>query len=736
MEKIYRQFLASYLCVCLIPLLLSLFTIVKLEKNVQDSIIRDQESVILDTQHEVDRDLSDAVDAASILSKEAMVKTLAQKQTISGIELHDLCKLIDVFSTTVNQKSAYYRGFCYFYRNDFLVSNIRTYHPEQNDLFAWDLDVESDAFYQLLQQERMPSSIQTIFNKEGEGYILVLRNVYDSRYTERLACVGIVMQVEEELMRWRSDSTEAFVMDKDGQLIYGGDRAQAVCAEVALSGVTDGQLKIDGDDYLYTVSPSKLSGMQYGFLTMKDIYYESIRALRFQMLIEIIVYFAVGILIAVFLSRKTWTPFESVLPAISSSSGETQEDEYKSMKGFAHALKGLAQEKQSLENRLEQTREQARIGYIARYLNGTTDDPAFLSQYIEEGQPYRMLLFSIIEPEKSEFFVNVPQDKYVETMESMYYAVRNILEEIFFAKQGGVSLEINDCLVMLVQGTPSRDEVRQAVKTVQQALSLPITCYMSDPCLHLTDAPSAWRWIERAYHDDLFWQSRREPGVWMASRVLYNKNYRAYGDFLDHQKKLAGYLESENYPKARKCLQSIIDDDLSDRSQPFEIIHSRYAGVAELLLSHLPEEKRDIAKGVPYHTTADEIQVQLLDMFDQVQGKKPEAVIPDNKNTQWAQEVQAYICGNYYDPALNASMIAEHFSMNLSTLSRRYKNTVGHGVLDEVHMVRLEAAKKLLEAGVNVRETAERTGYVESRAMIRAFKRYEGVTPGQYADKD
>ena len=123
-------------------------------------------------------------------------------------------------------------------------------------------------------------------------------------------------------------------------------------------------------------------------------------------------------------------------------------------------------------------------------------------------------------------------------------------------------------------------------------------------------------------------------------------------------------------------------------------------------------------------------------MFDQVQGKKPEAVIPDNKNTQWAQEVQAYIRGNYYDPALNASMIAEHFSMNLSTLSRRYKNTVGHGVLDEVHMVRLEAAKKLLEAGVNVRETAERTGYVESRAMIRAFKRYEGVTPGQYADKD
>lgn len=731
--KIYRRFLASYLCVCMIPLLLSMFTIIKLEKSVQDSILRDQESVIYDTQHEVDRDLADAVDAAGILSQDSLVKALAKKQSLTEMEIYDLCKLIDVFSTTVNQKTSYYRGFCYFYKSDYLVSNIRTYHPEQNSLFAWNLELDCAEFYELLKEDRLPSSIQTIYNKNGEGYILVLRNVYDIRYTERLACVGIVVRVDERLLRWSGDSSEAFVMDRDSQLIYGGDRAAAVCAEIARSGTENGQLRIDGESYFYMVSSSRLSGMQYGFLTMKNIYYESIWALRLQMLIEIVVYFAVGIVIAVFLSRKTWTPFESVLPAMH---GETPNLEYNSMKGFAHALKGFAQEKQSLENQLQQSREQARISYISRYLTGMTDDPAFLSQYIEEGQPYRMLLFSIIDPEESEFFANVPQDKYVETMETLYYAVRNILEEVFFAKQGGVSLEINNCMVMLVQEPVTTDEVRQAVSTVQRALSLPITCYMSDPCLHLTDAPSAWQWIERAYQDDIFWQSRRMPGVWMASEVLKNKSYRTFGDFLDHQKKLNGYLESENYGKARKALQSILDEDLSDHSLPFEVIRHRYVGVAELLLSYLPEEKRDLAKGIPYHTTAEQIQAQLQELFDQIERKQPEPRIAENKNMQWAQEVQAYIRENYCDAVLNASMIAEHFGMNLSTLSRRYKNTVGHGVLDEVHMVRLEAAKKLLEAGVNVRETAERTGYVESRAMIRAFKRYEGVTPGQYADAD
>ena len=55
--------------------------------------------------------------------------------------------------------------------------------------------------------------------------------------------------------------------------------------------------------------------------------------------------------------------------------------------------------------------------------------------------------------------------------------------------------------------------------------------------------------------------------------------------------------------------------------------------------------------------------------------------------------------------------------------------------MEDLHAVRLEAAKKLLKEGKTVRETAELTGYGDSRALIRAFKRYEGSTPGQYIDK-
>ena len=62
------------------------------------------------------------------------------------------------------------------------------------------------------------------------------------------------------------------------------------------------------------------------------------------------------------------------------------------------------------------------------------------------------------------------------------------------------------------------------------------------------------------------------------------------------------------------------------------------------------------------------------------------------------------------------------------------KKVTSIGVRDNIHIVRIAKAKELLMQGMSVQEIAEKVGYVESRALIRTFKRYEGVTPGQYRE--
>lgn len=91
--KVYKQFLASYLCVCLVPLLLSFFTIGQLESRVQASIMADQESSMQSVGQEIDQTLGHAANLVSIFSEDALASRLSQKEAITPQELFSLCDL-------------------------------------------------------------------------------------------------------------------------------------------------------------------------------------------------------------------------------------------------------------------------------------------------------------------------------------------------------------------------------------------------------------------------------------------------------------------------------------------------------------------------------------------------------------------------------------------------------------------------------------------------------------------
>jgi len=53
------------------------------------------------------------------------------------------------------------------------------------------------------------------------------------------------------------------------------------------------------------------------------------------------------------------------------------------------------------------------------------------------------------------------------------------------------------------------------------------------------------------------------------------------------------------------------------------------------------------------------------------------------------------------------------------------------GFLDYLHSLRIIEAKKLIRSGHNIKEVSALTGYTNETTLIRAFKRYEGITPGK-----
>lgn len=711
----YKRFLASYLSVCLLPLLLSFFTIARLERRVQDSIMSDQESSMQLVRQECDRTLGHAANLVSIFSEDTVASYLSEKSELSAEELFALCDLSESLSRAIGQNASFYRGFCYFAKSGFLVTDRRTYHPEAAGLLPWDLQLDNGSFYSLLDSGSSSEHIATVYKETSGGWVMVLRSQYDSSTQEFIFCVGIIIQLDRSFSPWSSGDFEAFVTDDSYRLICGGERAGALCELLAQNGSESGEVDLEGQRYVYSQYPSGFSRVRYGFLTRRDAYYQQLRIVWIDLLVEIAVILVISIFFAVFWSRRTYHPIKSILPYVGTGSPEL---EWRSISELGSALVSFAQEKEDLESQVMSSEQQILSAALAQYLLGITESPSILSQYIEEGQPYQLLAFA--------------PARHRDNNLSVLMDLREHLDDILLDKSGGVSLQFQRCAAVLIQRALSYEETAEIHFAAEQSMSMPLVCYMSDTYTRLEEAPRAWATIYRTLYHDSFWQVERKRGVCPAGGLPESDGAESYRDFLSHQKALTEYLGAGKRQRAESCLEKMIAGDLSNMSLPVERIRRRYADTAEVILPYVTDNQAvGIMHRFQQYETAREMEAGLRELFDGISWE-PKSELSELKR-ELTGSVREFIRANYQDQALNASMIADHLGMNLSTLSHQYKAATGCGLLDELHAVRLEAAKKLLTEGASVRETAERTGYADPRALIRAFKRYEGITPGQYA---
>jgi transcriptional regulator GlxA family with amidase domain len=74
--------------------------------------------------------------------------------------------------------------------------------------------------------------------------------------------------------------------------------------------------------------------------------------------------------------------------------------------------------------------------------------------------------------------------------------------------------------------------------------------------------------------------------------------------------------------------------------------------------------------------------------------------------------------------------------MSVRNLNRRFLSATGFSPHQYLRRVRIEAAKRLLEApNASIDRIAEAVGYRDTRAFIRAFGVVAGISPGQYRQK-
>jgi|GEM_PF-3128726 len=112
------------------------------------------------------------------------------------------------------------------------------------------------------------------------------------------------------------------------------------------------------------------------------------------------------------------------------------------------------------------------------------------------------------------------------------------------------------------------------------------------------------------------------------------------------------------------------------------------------------------------------------------------AIRAQNRQNEPLRQVKAFIDANYADQNLSLHMVSLQFNWNPSHLSRMFKEEYSERFIDYVTDIRVKQAKRLLlETTLPVHEIALQVGYIHSYSFIRAFKKSESLTPGDYRRK-
>ena len=99
--------------------------------------------------------------------------------------------------------------------------------------------------------------------------------------------------------------------------------------------------------------------------------------------------------------------------------------------------------------------------------------------------------------------------------------------------------------------------------------------------------------------------------------------------------------------------------------------------------------------------------------------------------------VHDILVNEYSNPQISLQVLSDRIGVSQVYLSKRFKQEYGVSVLRYINYLRIEAVKTMIMNGSdNLQTIAEKVGFTSDVNLIRVFKKYENITPGQFRAKD
>lgn len=531
-----------------------------------------------------------------------------------------------------------------------------------------------------------------------------------------------------------TDDTDIYILNASDELIYDSQDALALNWQDI-----DWSQPVLRTDQGILVSCSGESGWHYAARIPGDLFLRQNRSTIRFLAVVFAAYLAIGAGLALWLSKRNYRPVRALKELAVSGGAVSGSNEYELIR---HALQQHMQAGQDLSHILEQQRPVLLRDHLAALLRRQAMDIDTAQQELQQlGVEFEtdQFLCAIVAFDPDSPLFSVTGTTMEENLAMAKLIVENVGCELLSSQFQCYKLDMfnNQSLFILcakknAAAQPDDYAAKQLEAVMQfaeQQFELRLICGVSQPETGLARWPMCFEEAGLALECAHF--------LPRGCAARFRLTAQAENDYVlpkEQMQQLALAVKTGDHAQAHAVIDALFRANFRDR------LISRIA--AESFLYQLTSALQQFAAaaGAPIPEAAlqkilwcrSSVQAQqLLDACIDAFPQRQETATGRTK--QLADRIAAYIDEHANDDWLDLSTLSQEFGVTPQYISNIFKKQRDENVKDYISQRKLARAKELLATtDLPVREIALRLGYTSEASIIRMFRKYEGITPGEY----
>lgn len=492
------------------------------------------------------------------------------------------------------------------------------------------------------------------------------------------------------------------------------------------------------------------TGWKFIIQTSKHHSFAENRHIFLSFAIVFIFYLSAGLILVYFLTNKTYRPISEINHLIQNNhsaeflSSESQNELQTIRDTIIHQF----QQDKKLNTIIDHQIPYVRNSIFNRMLKGLVNNSEYALERLRElGLSFQspfFLLLSLEIDESSPFLFTGNNSE--ENLILARLVASNVGDELFTPRFHSYSLDYEQQKTLFVlcphSDLPKDDIMNSAIAVSEQLLNFltsnHLFCYIGISSVHeVNDLPLC---LDEACKASEYGRMLHTSTPVLFEHIINLNNNYYYPPEMEYQ--LISSLKTGQFNQTKNLITKIFSLNTDGKKLSSNALKGLLFEINSTLIKQL--SSMDIARG---ETPDYEISInnfddipsldtalkKYFDIIDLISSKKLEDQVMLSKPEKLSASIADYIENHAGEHWIDLNSLSEEFHVTPQYISNIFKKYQGENIKDCISKEKLKAAKKLLlTTEMSVNEIAQKLGYAGEIGIIRLFKKYEGMTPGDF----